>query len=295
MFKRKRLISSYDSDSSSSSDESAESKSKSPVLASDSDTHNESRSADSHNGISPNTALVKSQTNNDSKISGEDSKISGKDSKISGEDSQNYNHIDVIQAPGNAHENGSVLSIDAAKKQYFELFSTMELDPFDPWETQLQVLKEYPEFYLYEDAEKRREWYDEWCSAGNGEGITYSGDDLSLDSEDTSGAESGTDYTPTMYHYLAHVISKSELHTETIYQDIRKKNKQLFKQLLIDENLTRKQQELFTSRLLYYYKHLSLAERENIFLQALKKFRLNDDFTLPENLPTKNWNYILEI
>ncbi|KAL6949057.1 hypothetical protein ACO0QE_001545 [Hanseniaspora vineae] len=278
MFKRKRLISSYDSDSS-SSDESASPNSGSPNVEHDFDTDNRSNREDKQDEFYANTAPKDSPTDNDS--------------NINPEDSHDLNHVEAIQSPADDEEIVPALSLDAAKSQYFELFSRLELDPFDPWETQLQVLKDHSEFYVYEDEEKRREWYDEWCSKGNGEPGTYADGDMSLTSDDDLEA----DYTPTMYHYLAHIVSKSDLHTETIFQDIRKENKQLFKQLQIDENLTRKQQELFTSRLLYYYKHLSLAERENIFLQAVDGFPLNESFTISKDasLPDNSWNYILKI
>ncbi|SCU97768.1 LAMI_0F11298g1_1 [Lachancea mirantina] len=164
-------------------------------------------------------------------------------------------------------------SVADREQAFTQLFAKYELDPFSTWSLQSKQINADPEYYLIKDEARRSEIFEGWCikvladaSKGNEHSIV---DESGLDSDDSDEAQ----FEPTKYHYLAHIVSKSNIKPTTIYKDVKSENKHLFNQFRVKDTITKREQENFVAKLLFYYKKLSLDERQATFTEFLESNR----------------------
>lgn len=167
-----------------------------------------------------------------------------------------------------------LLPTDSIKLRMFALFDKFNLNKYSTWRLELSKVNNDPDFYLVSDDNTREALFEEWCCHQDNSVET---EDLKEPEEDTdtdSGADSDSDtdnLEPTKFHYLAHILSKATIKDDTIFQDIYKQNKRAFKQYKIDDFISSKrEQESFVSRLLFYYKRFSPPEREHLLRKSLE-------------------------
>ncbi|GAV53918.1 hypothetical protein ZYGR_0AK04200 [Zygosaccharomyces rouxii] len=158
------------------------------------------------------------------------------------------------------------------RKALWDLFSRYELNPYSAWPFEMKKIRDEPDFLRVLDDSVREDTFEEWCAH------TISGDsnkpvDAARSEEDFDEEEAEEeDLEPTKFHYLAQIVSKSTITPTTIFMDIKNENKALFKKYNIKAFLnSKKDQESFVSKLLYYYKRMNLEERKEVFLQLLKE------------------------
>lgn len=152
---------------------------------------------------------------------------------------------------------------------FMDLLNDKDIDPYSTWPLQAKKLLDDPRYHLIPD-EKREELFQEWCAQRFEQQKNTPQEEHHPDGDENDDDES-TDLNPTKYHYLAHIISKATITPTTIFSDIKKENKRLFKKLQINDQLSKKEQEQFTSKILVYYKRMDLAEREKIFKTIIKR------------------------
>ena len=150
-----------------------------------------------------------------------------------------------------------------------DLLNDKDIDPYSTWPLQAKKLLDDPRYHLIPD-EKREELFQEWCTQRFEQQKNTPQEEHHPDGDENDDDES-TDLNPTKYHYLAHIISKATITPTTIFSDIKKENKRLFKKLQINDQLSKKEQEQFTSKILAYYKRMDLAEREKVFKTIIKR------------------------
>ncbi|GAV49008.1 hypothetical protein ZYGR_0N04130 [Zygosaccharomyces rouxii] len=168
------------------------------------------------------------------------------------------------------------VDISGDKKALWDLFTRYDLNPYSAWPFEMKKIRDDPDFLRVLDDSVREDVFEEWCAHA------ISGDQVEpvdeIKSEDFDEEE---DHEPTKYHYLAHIVSKSNITPTTIFMDIKNDNKSLFKKYNIKDFLTsKKDQESFVSKLLFYYKRMKLEERKEVFIQLLKQ----NGKTIEENL-----------
>lgn len=162
------------------------------------------------------------------------------------------------------------------KRDFFELLERQKCDPYSSWSMQAKKLTEDPVFYRITDDSSRESMFEEWCEQTirgdpNGEEEVDEENIPDQDSEVEEGDEE--DLEPLQFHYLAHIVSKSNINPTTIYQDIKDENKADFKRYKISKFVkSKKAQESFVSKLLFYYKKLDLSDRNKVFLQHLESY-----------------------
>ncbi|CCE61643.1 hypothetical protein TPHA_0A05690 [Tetrapisispora phaffii CBS 4417] len=179
------------------------------------------------------------------------------------------------------------LDFNASKEKYFQLFEKYQLNSFSTWSNQSKVVMDDPDFYLITDNSLREDIFEEWCSRKHSHHNSITSVDKD-DQTDSSGAHSSAEdnlddnvadqneeeenLEPTKYHYLSHIISKANISPDTIFQDIKKDNKKLFKQFKINKFITSKRDlESFSSKLIFYYKKFDQSQRRDIFEGILEQ------------------------
>lgn len=156
--------------------------------------------------------------------------------------------------------------------QYREMFTRHKLNPYSLWSFEMDKCSKDPVFYLIADDNDREMIFESWCgNFKNSEDSNPSGDEINNEGESESEDED-EDLIPTKFHYLSHIISKSTIKRETIFEDIKKEQKALWKQFKINKMIPdKKAQRDFVMKILFYYKKYSLEERRRIFLDWITK------------------------
>lgn len=155
-------------------------------------------------------------------------------------------------------------------QQFIKLFDSYGLDKFSTWKREMRKVEKDPAFFLVKDDQLREELFEKWCCGDHERDVG------SIDDEDSmSATDDEVELEPTKYHYLSHIVNKSEIEDDTIYEDIRTNQKALFKELRIKDFVkTKKEQQKFVSRLLFYYKKFSLEQRKEVFRKEIDKHAL---------------------
>lgn len=163
-----------------------------------------------------------------------------------------------------------ILSTDSIKDRMFALFDRCNLNKYSTWRLELSKVNHDPDFYLVSDDNTRETLFEEWCCRQDNNSVkTEIEEDTDTDTDTSSEADT---LEPTKFHYLAHILSKATIKNDTIFQDIYKQNKAAFKQYKIDEFLSSKrEQESFVSKLLFYYKRFSPSERKMLLRKFLER------------------------
>lgn len=146
------------------------------------------------------------------------------------------------------------------------LFDEYELDPYSTWSLQSKRINGDARYYKVTSDVLRKELFDDWCATAV---VTsqHSQDDSENNAEEELEdlSEEEDEMEPTKYHYLAHIVSKASIAPNTIFKDIKADNSELFKKFKINDSIKKKEQEHFISRLLFYYKKMTLEERIQTF------------------------------
>lgn len=185
--------------------------------------------------------------------------------------------------------NISTSEVSTCITNFKNLFEKYDLDPMSSWQMQVKKIQNDLDFYSVADNYTREELFEEWCASkfsNDTEHFANLDDDFEENfSEHEDDLEE--DLEPTKFHYLAHIISKSNILPETIFLDIKEENKELFKQFKIKEFIkSKKELESFSSQLLFYYKKLDAIKREDIFAETLK----DNERKIMENLQKNKLN-----
>ena len=210
----------------------------------------------------------------------ESSDVSKEGENVGKEENYSNNQYEELVSPEEEEEQNEVvqqvplLPTDSIKLRMFALFDKFDLNKYSTWRLELSKVNNDPDFYLVSDDNTREALFEEWCGHQDNSVET---EDLKEPEEDTdtdsnTDTDSDTDnLEPTKFHYLAHILSKATIKDDTIFQDIYKQNKRAFKQYKIDDFISSKrEQESFVSKLLFYYKRFSLSEREHLLRKSLE-------------------------
>ncbi|SMN17943.1 similar to Saccharomyces cerevisiae YPR152C URN1 Putative protein of unknown function containing WW and FF domains [Maudiozyma saulgeensis] len=173
------------------------------------------------------------------------------------------------------------------KNEFIKLFDGFNLDKYSTWRIEMKKIESQPSFFLIENDNEREQLFEAWCSNSKTAEVV---DNENVSESDSSVEESDEEeLEPTKYHYLSHIISKGDIASDTIYQDIRTQNKVLFKEFKIKEFVpSRKEQEQFTSQLLFYYKKFDVKERTKLFVDLLNSNRVQLTQSLQTSLELNN-------
>ncbi|SSD61526.1 uncharacterized protein SCODWIG_03287 [Saccharomycodes ludwigii] len=181
---------------------------------------------------------------------------------------------------------------DNLQENLFKIFENNDLNPYGAYESELKKVFVEPlvSSSKSEDIEKI---FDIWCTskvsnAGNGN-----------DFKDENGHQV-RNYSK--YHDIAeHVANFKPLTKTTIFYDIAQKNRYLFENTKGNDNnnngantITLKQKKEFVSRLLYYYKYVSLGDRKNIFIKLLQRYKSRFNLKTPLDSKTRDKQAIIE-
>ncbi|CAB4251857.1 similar to Saccharomyces cerevisiae YPR152C URN1 Putative protein of unknown function containing WW and FF domains [Maudiozyma barnettii] len=188
----------------------------------------------------------------------------------------NLNDVDEPNTIGNNTE---------AKKKFMELLDNFHLDKFSTWRIEMKKIESQQSFFLIESNNEREQLFEEWCS--NFQTVNSDNYEDGLESDSSMDESDGDELEPTKYHYLSHIINKTDITNDTIYQDVRKQQKSLFKEFKIKEFITsKKEQEQFTSKLLFYYKNFDLEERKKLFVHLINTYKVQLSYSLQHSLDT---------
>ncbi|CCF59405.1 hypothetical protein KAFR_0G03720 [Kazachstania africana CBS 2517] len=215
--------------------------------------------------------------------------VEGYDSSESEEEEEEEDDYEFLN---NVADEG--LSGDKAK--FMELFDRYGLDKFSEWSMEMNKVSKDPDFYLVTDDQEREDLFERWCS---GQGIHSTSDEEAKEGGEPEEHEERP-LEPTKFHYLSQIVSKSEIRRTTIFQDIKRQNKRLFKEYKIKDFIeSSKEQEKFVSKLLFYYKTFPQVEdRTKQFNDFLREKNANytsmsDMNTLSEHIK-RNDTYAIE-
>ncbi|CAL9736681.1 pre-mRNA-splicing factor Urn1p [Monosporozyma servazzii] len=148
--------------------------------------------------------------------------------------------------------------------QYKQMFTMHKLNPYGLWSMEMNKCSDDPRFYLVVDDHDREAIFELWC----GEYESGKEDETKENEEEEEGEELG----PTKYHYLSHIMSKSNITKETIFEDIKSENKPIWKQFRINKMIPeKKEQREFVTKLLFYYKKYSDEDRSQLFKHWIAK------------------------
>ncbi|AQZ17188.1 URN1 (YPR152C) [Zygosaccharomyces parabailii] len=172
-----------------------------------------------------------------------------------------------------------------------DLFTRNGLNPFSAWPFEMKKIREDPDFHRISDDAIREDIFEEWCAS-----IVSEQSDGVVNEEDLQTVEDGEyedseELEPTKYHYLAQIVSKATINPTTIFMDIKEENKSLFKKYNVKDFVkSKKEQETFVSKLLFYYKNMDLQIRTELFVNLLK----HDETTIKDNLRKEN-NHVRQL
>lgn len=172
--------------------------------------------------------------------------------------------LHAIDEQPNDYDEQSSLGV---KEELFELLKKYDCDPFSLWPMQLKKVQNDPIFYKITDDALKETLFEEWCQR-----TVESKSTQALEpGEEEEESENEDELEPTKFHYLAHIVAKSDIKDNTISQDIKSQNKSLFKRYKIKRFVKdKKEQDSFVSSLLFFFKKIELAERQSIFENLLR-------------------------
>ncbi|KAG0668283.1 hypothetical protein C6P45_004843 [Maudiozyma exigua] len=209
------------------------------------------------------------------------------DENINSKSSENI--ADINEDNNDSNDNLQLISsIDKVKDtndsetkiRFMQLFDTFNLDKFSTWRNQRIKIENEPVFLLIDNDKDREQLFEDWCSGDHNNATSDTGeisDDVEdeIDSNASKSDDDDEDLEPTKYHYLSHIVNKSNINKDTIFQDIKKEQKALFKEFKIKDFISsQKDQEQFVSTLLFYYKKMNENERKELFKKLLQKYKL---------------------
>lgn len=156
------------------------------------------------------------------------------------------------------------------RKALWDLFTRYNLNAFSAWPFEMKKIRQDPDFHRISDDALREDIFEEWCasiiSGEPNEPISEEEQQLNEDDE----YDENDELEPIKYHYLAQIVSKSTISPTTIFMDIKEENKPLFKKYRIKDFVTsKKDQQYFVSKLLFYYKTMDLEGRKKAFIALL--------------------------
>ena len=152
---------------------------------------------------------------------------------------------------------------------------------------QSRKIRDDPLFYKITNDADRKELFENWCmNECSNQSEVPAIDEQIISSDDEDPAIDSLE--PSRYHYLAHIVSKSKITSSTLPKDIRTDQKELFKQFRIKDSLSKREQDAFLSKLLFYYKRMTPEQRIAIFKRFLegKKKALKKGLKNQERLST---------
>lgn len=185
----------------------------------------------------------------------------------SSEDEDEADEADAEEVVQEPELNGTLL-----KTQFINLLDESNIDPYSTWSIQSKRIIHDPRYHAVSSDADRQQLFQDWCSQQFALGKQMN-DTQTREMAD----EEDSDLDPAKYHYLAHIVSKAVINPNTLFYDIKREHKALFKQLEIKKHLTKKQQEQFVSKILVYYKRMSEKERESLFCK-----KVSEIITFPE-------------
>lgn len=139
----------------------------------------------------------------------------------------------------------------------FDLFEKYELDKFSTWKNESLKINNDPLFFSVMDDSIREEYFEQWC-----------GQDADADVSDEE--EEGE---PTKYHYLSQLVANYDVKPDTIPQDITR-DKKLMKQYRIKDYTSKQERTRFLTKVLAWYKHLTVEERKAMVREYLVRLEL---------------------
>lgn len=197
--------------------------------------------------------------------------------------------VDLNTLGGRANE-GHQLADPEDKAAFFDLLDRNKCDPYSTWFLQVDKIHNDQVFFQITDDALKESFFEEWCQKaienqngkiGDKNAITDNEEeDINEEEEEEEEEveeeveeeeEEEEDFLePTKFHYLAHIVSKSNIKPDTIFLDIKDQNKTLFKKYKIKNYVKDpKEQTQFVSQLLFFYKKMDQDERRSIFLDLL--------------------------
>lgn len=156
------------------------------------------------------------------------------------------------------------------ESKFIQLLNEIQLDPYSTWSIQAKRIMHDPRYYLITSNDKRDELFQTWCSQQLNNSNNDNENNAQDSAENSDEEDSDVTLEPTKYHYLAHIISKANITPETLFSNIKKENKSLFKELEINKTLTKKEQEQFASKVIAYYKRMDNLQRTELFKKMMK-------------------------
>ncbi|QLL33004.1 hypothetical protein HG536_0D05260 [Torulaspora globosa] len=194
-----------------------------------------------------------------------------------------FNNLETGGEPIEGLERNTV-----AQEALFSLFDRYSCDPYSAWSIQAKKIQDDPDFLKVSKDSLREEIFEEWCQqkvrnyAAGG-----AGQEVEPSEDDDEGTNAYDGLEPLKFHYLAHIVSKSTITPTTIFLDIKNEKKTDFKKYKIKQFVESKRlQEAFVSKLLFYYKRMTTEERKNVFREALDTQRHTIRENLHKNLQT---------
>ncbi|QLQ79888.1 hypothetical protein HG537_0C05360 [Torulaspora globosa] len=159
----------------------------------------------------------------------------------------------------------------SAQKDLFSLFDRYDCDPYSAWSIQARKIQDDPDFLRISEDSLREEIFEEWCQQKIGNYARENeGQEAEPSEEEDKDTNADDGLEPLKFHYLAHIVSKSTITPTTIYLDIKNEKKTDFKKYKIKQFVESKRlQEAFVSKLLFYYKKMTMEERKKIFREIL--------------------------
>lgn len=166
--------------------------------------------------------------------------------------------------------------------QYKEMFTQHKLNPYSLWSMEMNKCSDDPIFFSVTNDQDREAIYETWC--GEYESGKEEGDEDNKNEEEE-------ELIPTKFHYLSHVMSKSNISNDTIFEDIKNENKPMWKQFRINKMIPdKKEQREFVTKLLFYYKKYTQEERIELFIKWVKKYS-----NLDQSIDIKTLNHWEEL
>ncbi|KAK5781888.1 hypothetical protein RI543_000662 [Arxiozyma heterogenica] len=184
--------------------------------------------------------------------------------------------------------------------QYKKMFTRYKLNPYSLWSFEMDKCSKDPVFYLIVDDNDREMVFESWCGDFQiNTDLNSSKDEINNSDEDEEQEQEDDDddLIPTRFHYLSHIISKSTIKRETIFEDIKREQKPLWKQFKINKIIPdKKEQREFVMKILFYYKKYTLEERHKLFLNWItKNCKLEHNATDKLKLPISTTNHWKEL
>ncbi|CCD23622.1 Urn1p NDAI_0B05900 [Naumovozyma dairenensis CBS 421] len=206
------------------------------------------------------------------------------------DDNDELNTLNNLTSKGGEEGEDNInASVQKVKQAFFELLDKNKLDMYSTWSVQSRRIIERPTiFYSISNDSEREEIFEDWCrnrvhSTGlyssnvkeNNDGDTLvRGSYYEEEDKDDDDDDDDDDLEPTKYHYLSELIFKlrDSINERSIFQDIKRQGKSLFKDYRIKDWIPdKKELEKTVSLLLFYYKKLSEQERCDKFQEYVTK------------------------